>query len=219
MNVKKAFNAAAKSYATHATIQSKVGEDLAEQLDPIPPHAHVLELGCGTGILTELLRFRFPDASILAMDIAPDMLRQAHRYVPSAQFVEADLNTLSLNESFDLITSSSAMHWVDDFSALLKTLAGALRPNGTLHFSLMIHDSLVELHTARAKIGVPAHRRLITAEAVKSALAENDFVINESVEKTWEITYPSSAHLLRSLQAQGVTGGLLSCGASPLFPL
>ena len=71
------FCAAAQTYHDESSMQHKVAERLATSMLPMEPIDSVLEMGCGTGFLTELLRKRFPEAVIHALDIARPMIKQA----------------------------------------------------------------------------------------------------------------------------------------------
>jgi len=92
----------------------------------------VLEVGCGTGQLTEdLARFGF---RLTAIDLGPSMITAArHRLAGSAvSFQVASFEDFAAPEaSFDLIVSGTAFHWVDPEVRFRKP-ARLLRPGGWL---------------------------------------------------------------------------------------
>jgi ubiquinone/menaquinone biosynthesis C-methylase UbiE len=92
----------------------------------------VLEIGCGTGQLTEpLARFGF---SLTAIDIGPSMIAAARRRLAGAavSFQVASFEDLSsADASFDLIISGAAFHWIDPEVRFAKS-ARLLRPGGWL---------------------------------------------------------------------------------------
>lgn len=96
------------------------------------PGAAVLEIGCGTGQLTEQLAasgFR-----LTAIDIGPSMIAAARRRVPAAgvSFQVTSFEDLAAADaSFDLVISSAAFHWIDPEVAFTKS-ARLLRPVGWL---------------------------------------------------------------------------------------
>ena len=88
----------------------------------------ILELGCGTGYLTALLRERFPEAAIEAVDFAPAMIARARERVPDARFVVADIEELELEpESYDLIVSSATVQWLTEPEQTFARLAALAR--------------------------------------------------------------------------------------------
>ncbi|GEM_PF-871231 len=76
------FDRAAATYGEQAQIQSMMAETLigllpAAGVSPSGESAGILEMGCGTGLLTRRLRERFPDTALIATDAAPRMLEAA----------------------------------------------------------------------------------------------------------------------------------------------
>jgi trans-aconitate 2-methyltransferase len=101
------------------------------------PNARVgaaVDLGCGTGELTQRLLGRWPDAHITGVDNSPDMLAAAAQRAVEGKlrFVEGDLATYTPDEPLDLIVSNAAFHWVPDHGPLLARLVRRLAPGGTL---------------------------------------------------------------------------------------
>lgn len=74
----------------------------------IRPGQRVLELGCGTGLMTQhLIR---AGADVTAVDRSPDMLARARRRAPEASYLEQDLNRLEVTGSFDRVIISYVLH-------------------------------------------------------------------------------------------------------------
>jgi trans-aconitate 2-methyltransferase len=97
----------------------------------------LLDAGCGTGRLTELLLDIVPRGRVVALDLSVNMLNTAREYLqPRFQrclyFVAADLQDLPFEHSFDCIVSTAAFHWVLDHERLFRSLHGALRSKGRL---------------------------------------------------------------------------------------
>ena len=93
----------------------------------------VLDAGCGSGRVTELIAERFPGCRIVALDGSPSMLEQARgrleRFDARVVFVEADLmRPIPLDEPVDAVFSTATFHWVPDHDVLFANLAGAMRP-------------------------------------------------------------------------------------------
>ncbi len=96
----------------------------------------VLDAGCGSGRVTQLLLERLPRGRVVAVDSSPQMLARARAELDTARadVREADLAQLRLRqgETVDAVFSNAVFHWVPDHAALFASLAGALAPGGRL---------------------------------------------------------------------------------------
>jgi malonyl-CoA O-methyltransferase len=110
----------------------------------------ILELGCGTGYLTGLLRDAFRHARITAVDLAENMIELARRRVgrlSQIEFVVADVETVEWpRETFDLIVSSATLQWLAAPDRTLSRLAEALRPGGRMLHATFGPATFEELH-------------------------------------------------------------------------
>jgi len=92
----------------------------------------VIDLGCGTGRLTERLRARWPQAEIAGLDSSPKMLEQARGDFPAIDWVEGDIGAWQPDGPLDIIMSNAALHWLPDHATLFPRLFGYLAPGGVL---------------------------------------------------------------------------------------
>ncbi|MGH9034696.1 MAG: class I SAM-dependent methyltransferase [Acidimicrobiia bacterium] len=95
----------------------------------------VLDAGCGTGRVTEVLRDRLPTGRVIALDASPSMLEEARDRLghDRVEYVLADLGRpLPLGAPVDAVFSNATFHWVMDHDALFVNLAEVLRPGGPL---------------------------------------------------------------------------------------
>ena len=86
-SVSARFAAAAKTYDLVSGVQRAVAEKLSAFLPPPEATCTVLEIGCGTGLFTELLTKRFPLASIDAVDISGPMIDAARKRIGQCERV------------------------------------------------------------------------------------------------------------------------------------
>jgi 2-polyprenyl-3-methyl-5-hydroxy-6-metoxy-1,4-benzoquinol methylase len=101
----------------------------------LAPGSRVLEVGCGTGLFTEM--FVRSGARILAVDISPELLKKARqRDLPSPQvrFIEKRFEDCALEGPFDAVIGSSVLHHLDLLPSCLKIFK-LLRPGGSLAFA------------------------------------------------------------------------------------
>ncbi|MDX3905076.1 MAG: dethiobiotin synthase [Pigmentiphaga sp.] len=160
--VAQRFGHAASRYGGHAGLQREIAEHLAERIAglPLPPRPRILEIGCGTGFLSEALARRLGTARWTLTDISPEMLDEARRrlHLPGeCRFLvmDGEFPDLALGP-FDLICSSMAMQWFGDLDAGLSRLAGMLAPGGCMAVATLAADTFVEWRDAHAAHGLSA---------------------------------------------------------------
>lgn len=152
----RAFTRAGAHYDTAAILQSEVRRELLSRLQYFPLQPRVIvDLGCGTAQGAAALRQRFRRARVLAIDVAPGMLRAARRHSwPWRRFscVCADALALPLASlSVDLVYSNLMLQWCDDPARVFTEVRRVLRPGGLLLFSTFGADTLHELRDAWAQ--------------------------------------------------------------------
>lgn len=94
----------------------------------------VLDAGCGSGRVTEMLLERLPRGRVIAVDAAPSMVELARETLADerATVLQAELTSLQLDEQVDAVFSSAVFHWISDHDALFSRLHAALLPGGRL---------------------------------------------------------------------------------------
>ncbi|KEK26054.1 malonyl-ACP O-methyltransferase BioC [Bacillus gaemokensis] len=151
--LQKRFNGAAISYDQYANVQKKMAHQLLSMMKKYyntMSSIRILELGCGTGYVTEQLATSFPNASITAVDFAESMITVAKKrqHVESVTFRCEDIEHLTLHESFDVIISSATFQWLNDLQTTVRNLYRYLSAGGLLLFSTFGNQTFQELHTA-----------------------------------------------------------------------
>ena len=126
----------AATYHRVADPQFNWGVRVLERL-PLAGDETVIDAGCGSGRLTELLLERLPRGRVIALDRSSNMLeavrgRLLPRHAGRLELMEADLGALSLEGVADAVFSTATFHWVLDHRALFGGLRRALRPGGRL---------------------------------------------------------------------------------------
>jgi malonyl-CoA O-methyltransferase len=151
----RSFDRAAPHYDAVATLQQEVRKELLSRLDffALAPR-WILDLGTGTGGGACGLRRRFPRARVLALDIAPGMLRAVPRRPwpwasPRIERLCADACALPLADGcIELAFSNLMLQWCDRPEVVLRELARVLVPGGLLVFSTLGPSTLRELRAA-----------------------------------------------------------------------
>lgn len=92
------------------------------------PGERILDIGCGTGHLTE--QIAATGAQVTGIDLSPEMIAQARAAHPSLTFEVADACELHFPEPFDAVFSNATLHWVTEPERAVASIAAALRPGG-----------------------------------------------------------------------------------------
>jgi trans-aconitate methyltransferase len=103
------------------------GESLLELLDA-KPGEHILDLGCGTGHLTQ--RIQSLGAIVTGIDSSAEMIQQAEENFPELKFTVANAANFYFEEPFDAIFSNAVLHWIKDQDSLIKTVYDNLKSGG-----------------------------------------------------------------------------------------
>lgn len=115
----------------------------------------VLDAGCGSGGLTEIIAGKVPQGKVYAVDKDPDMAKHTREKLAgrgNVQVIQADLAEVKLPEKVDVVFSNAVFHWVQDhgkafanFCFLLKRggeLAAQCGGQGNLEKSIAILDRI-----------------------------------------------------------------------------
>src|SRR5438132_6460278 len=115
----------ARRYAETAHFVPSLGAPVLELLAPSPGE-HILDLGCGDGVLTE--KIVAAGATVVAVDAAPDMVAAARKRGIDARVAAGQ--ELKFDREFDAVFSNAALHWMRPPEAVLAGVRRALKPGG-----------------------------------------------------------------------------------------
>ena len=122
-----------KQYLLFESERTRPAEDLAARL-PLSGVAKAVDIGCGPGNSTAVLRRRYPRAELLGADSSADMLAAARRSYPGVTFVQCDVpgGLAALGGGYDLVFSNACLQWIPEHRTLIPALLSLLRPGGVL---------------------------------------------------------------------------------------
>jgi trans-aconitate 2-methyltransferase len=121
----------AGQYLRFADERTRPARDLLARID-LAALRRIVDLGCGPGNSTALLRERWPGAAVLGLDSSAEMLAQARRDHPGIAFAEGDIAEWSPEERCDLVFANAALQWVGDHARLVPRLLAAVAAEGAL---------------------------------------------------------------------------------------
>ena len=172
----------AATYDRVADPQTRWGRAVLDRL-PLEGTERVLDAGCGSGRVTELLAERLPDGRVIALDASAAMIEAARTRLVAfgdrIDYVVADLGKpLPLEQPVDAVLSTATFHWVPDHDALFANLAGVLRPGGRLVAQCGGAGNIASVRRVLATIGDgwPGAAHYETPEVTRRRLEASGFV-------------------------------------------
>ncbi|MGB2665548.1 MAG: methyltransferase domain-containing protein [Candidatus Acidiferrum sp.] len=127
MSVAQGSNWNAELYDDKHSFVWKMAAGLVDLLET-KPGERILDLGCGTGHLTEQIADR--GAKVVGVDKSPEMIQQARAKFPSLQFEVMDAREIVFAEPFDAVFSNATLHWIKEPERAVAGIAKALRSEG-----------------------------------------------------------------------------------------
>ena len=205
--VAQAFLRGKDTYDSHARIQRLVSARLVEKLHVYRQMSfgRVLEIGCCTGMLTEMLLRFFPVNRLYLNDLVPDFYTDVVNRLGDHGGVElsplfGDIETLDLPHSLDLVISSATFQWLADLERFFAKVAASLSESGYLAFSIFGPGTLSEFKQVSG-IGLE-----YTAVGAILELLEVHFQIEEEETHKDQLYFVTPRDVLRHMQATGVGG-------------
>lgn len=148
----------------------------ASSTEEVSCAVRILDIGCGTGMLSERLARAFPGAELTLVDLSPRMLELASTKLTHAGVSPANIHLITADAeawlesacgqkgsgrpAFDIIASSAAFQWFNSPEATTRRLLQLLAPGGILAFATFLPGTVRELHDAfrqaEALLGLPA---------------------------------------------------------------
>lgn len=204
------FSTAAVSYEQWAGVQLGIAGSLTQLLSEKGRINSILDVGCGTGYLTGLLHEHYPEACILGIDVAPEMVNVCRRrWADNKQlsFQVADAERFDCRHGLDLVASSFCFQWFCDRKRSIHRLAGMLNPGGMFSCAVPVAGSLPELHETYHCVFSEKMPGLEFAhsETYVDVLAGAGLRLIILREETIQGLYKSGWHALRSFKGIGAT--------------
>lgn len=196
-----------KTYHSQATVQEHVALQLVKTLKTLNllSKSHVLEIGCGTGYLTEAL-LQVADINKWSLnDICHDALQSMsylmNQYqVHAFDLLEGDAETIALPMGLDMVVSTSTVQWFQNFELFVNKVSSALNQNGIFAFSTFGEKNYQEIKTLTG-VGLD----YLTLEKLKTTIGTTfDLICAESWIDT--LTFESPMAVLKHIKQTGVNG-------------
>jgi trans-aconitate 2-methyltransferase len=170
-----------------------------------------VDLGCGPGNSTALLRDRWPDAKLTGIDNSPEMLERARRELPSVEWVLGDAASYRATEPVDLLFANAVFHWLPDHATLFPALIQQLTKGGVL--AVQMPHSFEEpshrlMREVRARL-LPGRSAANAATPVAGPAFYYDLLVpHASAVDIWRTTYehvmPDAAAVVEWVKGTGL---------------
>lgn len=201
------FRQALTTYDAHAVVQRELADRLLQLAGKFPAisYERVLEIGCCSGLLTQMLCEQQRVSVLFLNDLVADcrqpvMARIPEDRLPVIHPLFGDIESLQLPDRLSLVISGATFQWLADLPRFLHRLSQALREQGFLVFSVFGPGSLFEF-TELTGVGLDYR----TPEQMSDLLAE-DFIVEEVVSVQAQLILPTPRDVLHHLRATGVSG-------------
>lgn len=144
--IKNQFKKSIDTYEKYAVVQSLAADKLIDAL-PEENYSSILELGCGSGLLTKKLVQKISFQKYYANDIVDKSKVYIDKILNDYTFLGGSALRLNVNRQFNLIISNALFQWFDNLEKSLEYLKTYLAKNGTLAFTTFAPDNYKEIRT------------------------------------------------------------------------
>lgn len=145
----------AAQYLKFANERTQPAIDLLQRVELRMP-LRIIDLGCGPGNSTEVLRARWPEAMIVGLDSSPEMIAAARKAYPSGTWEVGDAALWKADRPFDLVFANAVLHWLPDHASVCRGWMEQVAPGGALavqqsaHYDDAMRREIIEVSQDRA---------------------------------------------------------------------
>ncbi len=125
----------ASQYLKFGDQRTRAAVDLVSRVNLDSPTT-IVDLGCGPGNSTQVLRNRWPTCEIIGIDSSTEMIEAARRSWPEQTWQVTDIAQWNPPAPRDLVYSNAALQWLPNHAALIPALFHSVAPHGALAFQI-----------------------------------------------------------------------------------
>ncbi|HTZ35998.1 MAG TPA: trans-aconitate 2-methyltransferase [Stellaceae bacterium] len=122
----------AGQYARFLDARTLPAIDLLSRIAAVAAPGRVVDLGCGPGNSTAILKERWPAAAVTGIDSSANLLDAARRDHPTIAFEQGDIAGWAPSEKFDVVFANASLQWVGDHAHLVPRLFDRVAAGGVL---------------------------------------------------------------------------------------
>lgn len=195
--IKKRFGKKINVYNDNAHIQKQMAEKLISMLEN-QTEPEVLEIGCGTGLLTALASENLSYKTYTALDIVPECEKFIKAINPDIRFISEDIEKYieQNDKKYDLILSNASLQWVENLPEVIEKLTEKLTPHGMLLFTVFGVENFREIYYVLGK-----KLDYLTVKELEEKLNKHNPLIEEELRV---MAFKTPIDVLRHIQNTGV---------------
>ena len=198
-SIKSHFEKSMDKYDENAIVQIDSAEKLTIALTRFANNfENVLELGCGTGILTQKLASKISFNNYYANDLVEKSKNYVSNIIPQSIFLHGNAIKIKPPKKMDLITSNAMFQWFSNLEDIINHCKTLLNKDGLLAFSTFGVKNFTELKTLSG-----LSLNYLTKEEIENIL-KKDFEILHIEEYTYTLNFNNPLELLAHMKNTGV---------------
>ena len=195
--IQSRFEKCLKTYDENAIVQKIMAKNIAEMLDNFHCN-NILEIGCGTGLLTKEIVKKIEYKTFKALDIVTSCESFIKQIDEQIIFLPADIESFILQNDikYDLIISNASLQWVNNLEEVINNLVLKLTENGTFVFTLFGKNNYKEISSTLNK-----SLNYYSKEDLETILKQYNYQISE---ETHQIEFSTPIEILKHMKYTGV---------------
>ena len=205
-HVRRYFQRAGATYDQAAVVERYMADELINRLHVVNlTPERVLDVGCGTGYAQQGLSEQYPDADLILLDFATNMLQHINPLkADQDNLICADVEVMPIaSHSVDMVYCNAVLH-LCRLEVVLMEFLRILKPHGLLTFSTFGPDTLTELRAAWKDVDSCTHVHDFTdMHNIGDALVQHQFIEPVMDVDYLKVTHRNLDGLLRDLKQAG----------------
>lgn len=194
--LKQRFTKSLKTYQQNAIVQKQMAEKLTQNVLG-SNFDDILELGCGTGFVTEILNEHCRFNNYDAIDIVNGCKSFIEKISNNINFINTDIEDFSTQKKYNLIISNASLQWLEDFEQFIKKIKSNLKEDGIFLFTLFGENNFKELKAITGKT-----LEYYSTDTLTNIL--NNYSIKTISEETITLTFKTPKDVLYHIKNTGV---------------
>lgn len=198
--IQQSFNRASLTYDEYSYPQQMIGCKFIHLIRQYLSECEsIIDLGCGSGIVTEQLAQALKYKQFYAIDIADQLINRAKKRLTSypVEYFQDDFENLSFkNNLFSLIFSNMALQWSPTLYTTLQYIREFMPSNGLLAFTIPLAGTFSELVSA-------SRNHFYSLETIQLYLMNAGYEPLHCDKQSLTIAFDSWIKALRSIKATG----------------
>ena len=200
--VRNNFNNASSIYDENAFLQNEIATRLSEKLKVISINPEsIIDLGSGTGFLSEKTAKIFPHANLICLDFAQKSLtKNTQKFKVCDNAYQLPLKS----NSIDFVISNLMMQWCPDLKTLFDECHRVLKPHGLILFTTFGPETLKELKRSWSVVDSHPHvNEFIDMHDIGDQMIQSGFQSPIMEMEKLTLTYERVLDLMRDLKGIG----------------